>query len=116
MYERPSFFSTDNEFELAEAVRLMRKRAAPTLLEKEQDAGLDEAPSNPGRQGPKHKQDEEGLMSLAHHLTNLKGEFGHGDIAEALYLKDDEVDRTLRLMVEHGIVFEVTKGKFRSVL
>jgi hypothetical protein len=107
------YFRTENQTELAEAVRQMTREIAPGL-----DSTLEEAWTVGGGEGeasPK-KRDEQGLMIAATKLTEEKGGFTIDELADYLEVDDREWLRTkVSNLLSGGQIYEPETDIFRAI-
>lgn len=102
------YFRTDSSKELAEAVRQVGERLVYDI----ERPAAPEVPRAPLRD--RSRGEETALWTLALNLTEKVEEFSRDDLHAALGdVDEDDLDRILSNLLEDGIVYEATPGRYR---
>jgi hypothetical protein len=109
------YFRTDSEVELRRGVQRMTERLA-TSIEDYPAERKSKARKDGSEKIPKARLSEESLRATARGLTEGKGDFGVGDLKEALGLNtDEEAQKVLDRMRSGGMVFEHEADRFKAL-
>ncbi len=107
------YYSTDDQTELAEAVRLMARDVAPELVTRQEEEWTAETEEK--AKGVR-KLDEPGLMVAIDQLGGKREGFTVDDLVTHLGMDDREMlRRLLSKLLSEGLVYEPEPGIFRAI-
>jgi hypothetical protein len=111
------YFQTDNELELAEAVRRVGTRMQHSIEDYGDDVVLARQATEEQRKRSKNQSlDFDGMVVVARSLDSESG-FGLEELKEALTKEGYDLDpaRIASVMLNEGIVYEPRPGRFRPL-
>ena len=111
------YFQTDNEQELAEAVRQVGTRMQHSIEDYGDDVVMARQATEDQRKRSKNQSlDFDGMVALARSLASESG-FGLEELKDALAKEGFELDPTkiAALMLNEGIVYEPRPGRYRPL-
>ena len=112
-----TYFQTDNELELAEAVRRTSSRMQHSIEDYGDDVVLARQATEEQRKKAKNLSlDFDGMMILARSLSSESG-FGLEELKDALAKEGYDLDpvKIASVMLNEGIVYEPKPGRFRPL-
>ena len=112
-----TYFQTDNELELAEAVRRTSSRMQHSIEDYGEDVVLARQATEEQRKKAKNLTlDFDGMVILARSLSSESG-FGLGELKDALAKEGYDLDpvKIASVMLNEGIVYEPRPGRFRPL-
>jgi hypothetical protein len=102
------YFSTDSPKELAEGVRQVGER----LIYDIEMAGDPRPPLSENRTA---RSDRQALRAIVLQAIGDRGEVSREDLERALgEVSEEDADRTISLLLEAGIMYEVSPGRYRA--
>jgi len=109
------YFRTESEEELARGVQKMTERLA-TNIEDYPAERKRRARKDGGAGAVRARLTQDSLRVAARKLTEEKGDFGVGDLREALMLpSDEEAQKALDALRSGGMVFEHKADRFKAL-
>jgi hypothetical protein len=112
-----TYFQTNNEQELAEAVRQVGTRMQHSIEDYGDDVVLARQATEEQRKKTRNQSlDFDGMVMIARSLSSEQG-FGLDDLKEALTKEGYDLDPTkiASVMLNEGIVYEPRPGRFRPL-
>jgi hypothetical protein len=112
-----TYFQTDNEQELAEAVRRTSSRMQHSIEDYGDDVVVARQAAEEQRKRSKNQSlDFDGMVLIAHSLASETG-FGLDELKEALITGGYDLDpaKIASVMLNEGIVYEPKPGRFRPL-
>jgi len=107
------YFSTDDQAELAEAVRQMARDTAPELVTSQEENWTAETGEETRE---RRKLDEHGLMLAIDQLMDGAKGFTVDDLVEHLGINDrEELRKLLSKLLSEGLIYEPEPGVFRAI-
>jgi len=107
------YHRTDSQEELVLAVQKMTERMA---------TNIEDFPAEKKRKGrpkavasKKSYRSEEDLRQLAIELSGQKGEFSMQEMMSRLDVDEDKAERTAKAMLDLGLVYEPSPGRFKPL-
>ena len=111
------YFQTDNELELAEAVRQASSRMQHSIEDYGDDVVLARQATEEQRRRSKNQSlDFDGMVLVARSLSSEPG-FGLDELKDALTKEGYDLDpaKIASVMLNEGIVYEPRPGRYRSL-
>jgi hypothetical protein len=111
------YFQTDNEQELAEAVRRTSSRMQHSIEDYGEDVILARQATEEQRKKTKNQSlDFDGMVMIAHAITSESG-FGLDELKDALIKEgyDQDPAKIASVMLNEGIVYEPRPGRFKPL-
>ena len=112
-----TYFQTENEQELAEAVRQVGTRMQHSIEDYGDDVVLARQATEEQRKKAKNQSlDFDGMVMIARSLSSEQG-FGLEELKEALTKEGYDLDpaKIASVMLNEGIVYEPRPGRFRPL-
>ena len=112
-----TYFQTDNELELAEAVRQTSSRMQHSIEDYGDDVILARQATEEQRKKAKNQSlDYDGMVLIAQSLSSESG-FGLDELKDALVQQGCDLDpaKIASIMLNEGIVYEPRPGRFRPL-
>jgi hypothetical protein len=112
-----TYFQTDNELELAEAVRRTSSRMQQSIEDYGDDVVQARQAAEEQRKKAKNQSlDFDGMVLLARSISSESG-FGPDELKEALAKEGYDLDpvKIASVMLNEGIVYEPRPGRFRPL-